>query len=52
MYKEPTSKTENLSHESQDKSEKLIADIQERIAIIKQLRICIALYLLAEHFKN
>lgn len=49
---EPNAKSENVSDESQEDTEKLIAQINELIARIKRLRICIAFYVLSEVLKD
>jgi hypothetical protein len=45
MHEQPTTKTPNLSDESQDDTEKLIAELNELIARINGLRISIAFHL-------
>ena len=52
MDKESLTETQKGSDESQDDTEKLITDIDLLIGRIKQLRICIALYLLSNYSTN
>lgn len=52
MHKEPTTKTQNVRDESQDDTEKLIAELNELIARINGLRISIAFYLLSNSPNN
>jgi len=52
MHKESLTETQKGSDESQDDTEKLITDIDLLIGRIKQLRICIALYLLSNYSTN
>lgn len=52
MHKESLTETQKGSDESQDDTKKLITDIDLLIGRIKQLRICIALYLLSNHSTN
>jgi hypothetical protein len=52
MHEEPTTKTQNVSDESQDDTEKLIAELNELIARINGLRISIAFHLLSNSPTN
>ena len=52
MHQQPTAKTENVRDESQDDTEKLIAELNELIARINGLRISIAFHLLSNSPTN
>ena len=52
MHEQPTTKTQNVRDESQDDTEKLIAELNELIARINGLRISIAFYLLSKSPTN
>lgn len=52
MQEEPTAQIRNASRENYRDTEQLIAEMNELIARIRQLRICIALYLVSNDVEN
>lgn len=52
MQEDPIDKWQNASKQNYRDTEQLIADMNDLIARIKQLRICIALYLVSNVAEN
>ena len=52
MQEEPTDQIRNVSGQNNRNTEQLIEEMNELIARIKQLRICIAFYLVSNAVEN